>query len=259
MAAHLDADALAARLASFRDDPDRSAICTDFDGTLAAVVLEPDAVVPLPGVVELLDDLADRYGRVAVISGRPLAFLDAHLPGRYTRSGLYGLEERVGGVRHEHPEADAWRAMVATVVADAAQGAPRGARIEDKGLSLTVHYREHPEARDDVEAWVAAQADRTGLVPRAARQSVELHPPIEADKGTVLERLADGFRNVCFLGDDVGDLPAFVALDRLRSRGVVTLSVAVCSPETDPAVLAAADVAVDGPEGALALLRRLSG
>jgi trehalose 6-phosphate phosphatase len=111
----------------------------------------------------------------------------------------------------------------------------------------------------EVEAWTAQQADRTGLVSRAARQSVELHPPIEADKGTVLERLADGFRNVCFLGDDVGDLPAFAALDRLRRVGVVTLAVAVRSAETAPELLDAADVAVDGPAGALALLRRLSG
>ena len=95
------------------------------------------------------------------------------------------------------------------------------------------------------------------MVPRAARLSVELHPPVEADKGTVLEGLAEGFRNVCFLGDDVGDVPAFAALERLGEAGAVTLAVAVSSPETDPAVLAAADVVVDGPAGALALLRRL--
>jgi trehalose 6-phosphate phosphatase len=64
---------------------------------------------------------------------------------------------------------------------------------------------------------------------------------------------------VCFVGDDNGDLPAFAALDRLRAGGATTLAVAVAGPETPEAVVAAADVAVDGPAGALALLEVLAG
>ena len=49
----------------------------DFDGTLAAIVPDPRDAVPLPGVPELLADLATEFALVAVISGRPTSFLSA--------------------------------------------------------------------------------------------------------------------------------------------------------------------------------------
>ena len=63
---------------------------------------------------------------------------------------------------------------------------------------------------------------------------------------------------VCFLGDDVGDLPAFDALDRLAAAGVHTVRVAVSTEEAPQEVLERADVVVDGPAGALAVLERLA-
>ncbi len=90
-----------------------------------------------------------------------------------------------------------------------------------------------------------------------ARRSLELHPPVDADKGTAISALADGLEAVCYLGDDRGDLAAFAALDQLAGRGVATVRVAVRSDEAPPELLAAADVVVEGPPGALALLRTL--
>jgi len=83
---------------------------------------------------------------------------------------------------------------------------------------------------------------------------VELRPPVQRDKGTVVEELAGPFEAACFLGDDLGDLPAFEALRRLDAT---TVAVGVKSAEVDPRVIAAADVVVDGPEGALEFLRQL--
>jgi trehalose 6-phosphate phosphatase len=87
--------------------------------------------------------------------------------------------------------------------------------------------------------------------------SFELHPPIAADKGTAVRDLADGLAAVCFLGDDLGDLPAFAELQRLADEGVATVRVAVRSDEAPEELLDAADVVVDGPEGARDLLRQL--
>ena len=89
--------------------------------------------------------------------------------------------------------------------------------------------------------------------------SVELHPPIAADKGTALEALAGGFGAVCFVGDDRGDLPAYDALDRMAARGVHALRVAVASDEAPAELLARADLVLDGPPAVVALLRRLAG
>ena len=87
--------------------------------------------------------------------------------------------------------------------------------------------------------------------------SLELHPPVAVDKGTVVEARAAGMTAVAYVGDDEGDLPAFAALDRLAALGVDTLKVAVRTPEASAEVLAVADLHVDGPAGALALLQQL--
>ncbi|MEQ1787910.1 MAG: hypothetical protein ABL966_12715 [Acidimicrobiales bacterium] len=64
-------------------------------------------------------------------------------------------------------------------------------------------------------------------------------------------------RAVAYVGDDAGDLPAFAALDRLAAAGVAAVKVAVRTSEASTDLLTRADVIVDGPEGALALLEAL--
>jgi trehalose 6-phosphate phosphatase len=108
-----------------------------------------------------------------------------------------------------------------------------------------------------VRVWAEGQAARSGLELRTAKMSIELHPPVATDKGAVVAGLAAGLANVCFLGDDVGDLPAFAALDRLRAAGCSVVKVVVRSDELAPEMADAADLTVDGPAQALALLRAL--
>jgi trehalose 6-phosphate phosphatase len=233
-------------------DPMSAAILTDFDGTLSPIVTDPLAAAPLPGAVDVLRALADRLALVGVVSGRPVVYLRGQLGDDLWLSGLYGLESFVDGRVVELPGAGDWREIVTGASGRAA--AVFGDAVEPKGLSLTVHFRARPELGPEVRAWADEEATRSGLVVRAAKASIELHPPVSADKGSVVERAAAGLRSVCFLGDDVGDLPAFAALDRLAAAGVHTVKVAVSTEEAPVAVLEGADVVVDGPEGALALL-----
>jgi trehalose 6-phosphate phosphatase len=89
--------------------------------------------------------------------------------------------------------------------------------------------------------------------------SVELHPPIDEDKGTVLTRLAAEHTGpVVYLGDDVGDLPAFAALDTLEASGRTVWRVVARSEEMAPELAEQADLLLDGPVGVLALLNRLA-
>jgi len=79
------------------------------------------------------------------------------------------------------------------------------------------------------------------------------------DKGTAVEQLTEGFRAAVYLGDDLGDLPAFAALHRLSATGeVATIRVAAVDDEAAPEVADAADVRVNGPRGAAAVLRWLA-
>jgi trehalose 6-phosphate phosphatase len=130
-------------------------------------------------------------------------------------------------------------------------------RVEPKGLSLTLHYRGRPEVEPDVRAFAETLAVRSGLECRPARMSFELHPPIPLNKGTAVLGLAEGLDAVAFLGDDVGDIKAFDALDELASRGVSVLRVAVGSSESVPDLIDRADLVVDGPPGALAFVQSL--
>jgi trehalose 6-phosphate phosphatase len=194
---------------------------------------------------------------VAVLSGRPVAFLERLLPRNVLLSGLYGLEVSDHGIRRDHPSGGAWREVIADVGSYSAARGPAGMLVESKGLSLTLHYRTCPEIGPAVQEWAERQAARSGLVLRPARMSIELHPPIRADKGTAVITIADGLQAVCFLGDDVGDLPAFDALDQLAVSGIEVARIAVRSDEAPDELLDRADLVVDGPPGAYDLLCQL--
>lgn len=232
-------------------------ILTDFDGTVSAIVDEPDAARPVDGIVEILDQLAAKYAVVGVLSGRPVSFLQRWLSPSLLLSGLYGLEVARNGTRHDHPSGGMWREVIDDVATVARSSGPHDMRVESKGLSLTLHYRGHPDVEPKVRAFAEQQAHRSGLSVRPARMSYELHPPIAVDKGTALRDLASGLEAVCFVGDDVGDLPAFAELDRLTHEGVSTVRVAVRSDEAPDALLDAADLVVDGPEGVRDVLSSL--
>jgi trehalose 6-phosphate phosphatase len=211
------------------------------------------------GALEVLTDLATTFGTVAVISGRPVSFLASSLPATIQLHGHYGLERVVAGERSDHEAAAAWRDAVDAVVEASRAWAPDGVGVEPKGLSITLHYRTRPDAGDEVLRFADEQAATSGLVLRPARMSVELHPPVAVDKGTVLRALAAGAGAgaACFVGDDAGDLPAFTALDQLADEGVATVRIAVASAEAPPALLERADAVVGGPAGAVAFLRSL--
>lgn len=238
--------------------PATSVLLFDFDGTLAPIVDDPAAAAPSLGVHDALAQLSDHYLRVGVVSGRPVAFLADHLPASVHLSGLYGLESAHLGLTSVRDGVDHWRQAI-TEAADTMEALGlRGVVVERKGLSITVHYRNAPAAATAVEDEAAALAEAAGLHARAAKMSVELHPPVPADKGAAVRELADGATAVLYVGDDLGDLPAFAALAELRTEGLSTAAVAVASAEAPAELVAAADVVADGPVGVVDLLARLT-
>jgi trehalose 6-phosphate phosphatase len=248
-------------LRPFVDDPARAALFVDFDGSLAPIVLDPAAARPLPAAAIALARLAPRLGTVAVVSGRPAAFLrDALAIDEVEYVGTYGLERIVGG---DVVLDDRVRPFVDAVVraADEAEAALPGLRIERKGdVAVTVHWRDQPERGEEATRWAAEAAPRLGLdAPLRGRMAVELRPPVPVDKGTTVARLAAGMDTAAFAGDDVGDLPAFAALRALVHDGSLmhAVSIGVTSEESPPEVRGA-DVVVEGPAGLAALLDALA-
>jgi len=250
---------LPAPLAVLAAQPDRSGVYTDFDGTLAPIVDDPAAARALDGAADTLTALAERFARVGVISGRPVRFLlDNVAAPAVDLWGEYGLERAVDGDIRAAEGAAGWREVVEDV-ADRADAAGVAEQVERKSLSVTLHWRADPQREAAVRAWVADEVARTGLEVLAARKAVELRPPLHRDKGTALAEAAAGLAAACFLGDDRGDLAAFDALDRLAAGGVHVTRIAVRSAEMPEELERRADIVVDGPPGALDLLRALVG
>ena len=241
----------------------------DFDGALAPIVPDPDAARPLPGAVAALERLVARFAVVAVVSGRPVAFLEAVFPGtlvrgtagRFVLVGQHGLERNSAGRREVDPRAAAFREAVEAAAREAEAAMPDLVVERKGGIAVNLHWRRVPDRASAGEALGRRLAERHGLAGWPMRMGVELRPSVPVDKGTVVEELAAGRHAALFAGDDHGDLAGFVALDRLVTAGRLdhALRVAVRSDEVPPGLLDAADHQVDGPDGLAALLARLAG
>lgn len=254
-------------IASLRPVLADAVIATDFDGVLAPLVPDPEHSRPVAGAVEALMALARHGAHVAVITGRNaqtvmrLGGLDA--VSGLTVAGLYGMETWTNGelATPETPQpVDALRIRLPALLADA-QADPQ-VWIEDKRLSLVVHARKAA----DPDAALAALAQPVHAL--AAELGFEVHPGSGVlelrlpgfDKAGALARLVAAHhpRGVLYLGDDLGDLPAFAEITRLRAGGTLAWGVGVLS--SDVADLAAAvDVQVADPAAAVELLAALAG
>jgi trehalose 6-phosphate phosphatase len=233
-------------LAPLVEAPGESALVLDVDGTLAPIVARPELSEVPDETRADLRRLAERYRLVACVSGR--AGEDARrlvgVPG-VRIVGNHGLELA--------PEAEALAHRIAAFRDET------GLPVEDKGLSLSYHYREAADeeaARSELET-VARRAEAAGLVPRWGRKVLEIRPPVEADKGTAVRTLLaeSGARRGLYAGDDATDLDAFAGL---RAAGLEhTVCIAVGSDEAPPELLATADLAVESPAALAALLRDL--
>ncbi|MFD1660449.1 trehalose-phosphatase [Streptomyces caeni] len=251
--------------------PGRAVLAFDFDGTLAPIVPDPDQARAHPDAVPALAAVAPRVASVAIVTGRPADVAVryggfAGVPGleRLVVLGHYGAERwdaRTGTVTAPapHPGIAAVRAELPGVLAGS--GAGSGAHVEEKGFAVAVHTRRAEDPQAAFEALrepLADLATRHGLVVEPGRLVLELRPP-GMDKGKALLEWAraTGAEAVLYAGDDLGDLPAFAAVDKLRSDGVHGLL--VCSGSDEVTELATrADLVVDGPAGVVRLLRSLA-
>ncbi|MET4659849.1 trehalose 6-phosphate phosphatase [Streptomyces sp. PvP037] len=252
--------------------PGKALIGLDFDGTLAPIVPDPEQARAHPDAVPALAALAPKVAAVAVVTGRPAGVAVRHggfagVPGleHLVVLGHYGAE-RWDAVTGEvtapapHPGVAAVRAELPGLLDRA--GAWQGTWIEEKGgRAVAVHTRRAADPQAAYEALrepLAGLAARHGLVVEPGRLVLELRPP-GMDKGVALSEYAReiGAGSVLYAGDDLGDLAAFTAVDKLRSAGVPGLL--VCSGSDEVTELRdRADLVVDGPAGLVHLLATLA-
>ncbi|MFI8948113.1 trehalose-phosphatase [Streptomyces sp. NPDC053750] len=252
--------------------PGRAVVALDFDGTLAPIVPDPDRARAHPEAVPALAALAPKIASIAVITGRPAEVAVHHggfadVPGleHLVVLGHYGAERwdaATGTLTtpEPHPGVAAVRAELPGLL-ERSGTAAQGTWTEDKGHAVAVHTRRAPDpqaAFDALRAPLTDLASRNGLIVEPGRMVLELRPP-GMDKGAALRSYVHSLdaASVLFAGDDLGDLPAYAAVDTLRAEG--TPGLLVCSGSDEVTELRKrADVEVPGPAGVVALLAALA-
>jgi trehalose 6-phosphate phosphatase len=257
-------------LAALLTAPSSALVALDYDGTLAPIVARPSDAVPAPGAIAALRLLGSRVGTLAIITGRPVGPLleltglaSAEGPTNLTILGQYGLQRWDTATRtivspEPLPGVDVVRAQLPALLRDA----PPGVSVEDKGQALVVHVRRtaNPDAALAALAPALGRlAADNGLEAAPGKKVLELRPPGHdkgrALRGLVAERTA---RSVLVAGDDLGDLPAFDAVEQLRGTGIPGLTVCSDGAEVPATLRERADLVVDGPAGMVTLLRVLA-
>lgn len=197
----------------------------DFDGTLVDLAETPNAVVVDDALLRRIDALAERLpGRVAIVSGRSIAQLDAMLGDHAHRvavAGSHGAERRTpeeGHLRPERPAALAAAAARLEAFADA-----NGLVFEAKSLGAGLHYRMAPAIEDEAVRFAASVAAENGLTLQRGKMMVEVREA--GDKGAAVRALiaapAMAGTHPLVFGDDVTDEDGFFAASDLGGAGVL--------------------------------------
>ena len=196
------------------------ALFLDFDGTLAPLQDDADAVSLMPRQLDTLHNLHHALdGAICLISGRDLDDLKVRSPDGLVRVGNHGLRrEGVPGGRHaERPKN----------LTDGMQGladAHNGVRLERKGAVLALHYRDAPSRGEALDKEVRALTDAEDGYKTEHGKFVIEAKPVAASKGRALAEIMarppfHGRRPV-MLGDDTTDEPAFACAQALGGFGV---------------------------------------
>jgi len=200
------------------------ALFLDFDGTLAELAPTPDAVVVPHAVPDLLAALQQHFdGALAVVSGRPVAQLDAFLaPLQLTCAGTHGAERRLA----HGPLVQMPVPSLAPVEAAAAALAARDARLvlERKHGALALHYRRAPEcATVCLETLRTAAHELPGVTVLHGKMVVEVKAA-NLDKGGAIHDFMRmppfAGRMPVFVGDDVTDESGFAVVQAAQGAGI---------------------------------------
>lgn len=209
----------------------------DYDGTLTPIVSRPELAILSPEVGDLLGALSRKEAlSVGIISGRSLAEIKAMVAveGLYY-AGNHGLEIEGPGLKYISREASTARALIKELAGElaAALGNVAGTIIEDKGLSLSVHYRLVREGEEKTVAEIFQRVtgtwrDEGKIRITTGKKVFEVRPPIDWDKGKAVEKIAAEIKSArnlkraltVYFGDDSTDEDAFKVLRHPESWSI---------------------------------------
>ena len=203
----------------------------DFDGTLTPIVDRPELVDFPPDTRKLLRTLAkNRRYTVGIVSGRALTDLRSKVEVEgIIYAGNHGLEIEGFGSDFLDPIAEEMRPFF-QILSQALSATLRGIKgvfVENKGLTLSVHYRSVDDAEErkvkDAFTRVTDPLHVTGRIRITEGKKVyEIRPPVDWDKGKAIAWLIAKCRETkrkggalpVYLGDDLTDEDGFKVIEK---------------------------------------------
>ena len=200
----------------------------DYDGTLAPIVGRPEKAYLSYSMKDVLRRLQKRYP-LAIISGRGLDdLMDRVAINGVVYAGNHGFEIESDDFSYRVEEAQGFREnlpAIATVLDGCLKGF-KGVIVENKGLTLSVHYRlvdtrEVPRVIEAVHGALASFKEEGSVRITEGKKVIEVRPPVKWGKGKavtwILARGGFGDTLPIYIGDDETDRDAFRAL---KGRGL---------------------------------------
>jgi len=209
----------------------------DYDGTLTPIVRRPDRALLSSSSQKLLEKLRGDPGyTLVIVSGRALGDVRKLVGLRgLIYAGNHGLELAGPKIRYVNPRAKGARPFLGRLARRLRRElrATPGAVVENKGLSLTIHFRKVKGTERQLVAMIFDGVTRPYRKQRKIRVTrgkciFEVRPPVKWNKGTIVLWLLkrtealrkDGKILPIYLGDDLTDEDAFKAL---QGRGITVL------------------------------------
>jgi trehalose-phosphatase len=201
----------------------------DFDGTLAPIAQTPEQARLPQETLDLLKALSEKKScRIAVVSGRALADVKQKIGlDGIVYAGNHGLEIEGPGIHHAVTVGDTYLKTLRTVKSEllARIQGYKGAFVEDKGLTLSVHFRLVEldgiiELGNKIRAALLPYNMKNLIKVRSGKMVFEIRPPVPWDKGLAALWIIDKWRVMpgddpvpLYCGDDATDEDAFRALN----------------------------------------------
>ncbi len=205
---------------------DAMGLFLDIDGTLVEFAEDPGSIRLSDELIADLGRLSERLrGALALVSGRPIVQVDAlFAPLQLPVAGLHGFERRDAGGRVYRRVLGTRLDLARSALRHAAGSLP-GLLLEDKGFALAMHFRGARQHAGEVSRLIDSILPT--LEPDFERLDgdcvVEIKPATHNKGSAVMGFMSEppfAGRVPVFVGDDVTDADAFVAVRRLGGASI---------------------------------------
>ncbi|MFH1190962.1 MAG: trehalose-phosphatase [Candidatus Omnitrophota bacterium] len=203
----------------------------DYDGTLTPIVKTPSKAVIHKNTKELLQKLSRSfYCKIGILSGRKLEDIKNIVGiGGIVYAGNHGLEIEGAKIKFKSQVTSRLKSIIRNIAKDMQKrlSGIKGALVEDKGLTLSIHYRlvdkkDMPVFEKIISEVTSPYIARNKIKVNAGKKVYEIKPPVKWDKGKAAlwflarQQFILGVKNALpvYIGDDITDEDAFKALKR---------------------------------------------